>query len=566
MTQLKKLVTDNSILRQYLLLFCILLLAASFRFLNLNWDQGQHLHPDERFLVMVGDAMKMPSSLIEYLDPTKSPFNPANVGYSFYVYGTLPLVLNKLLAVFLGNDSYDGLTIQGRALSGIFDLLIVFLVFKTTQLFEQKYALPPHTKYLAAFFYAVAVLPIQLSHFFAVDIFLSFFLFTAVYGMLRFCLQKSYVAFLISSCCFGLALSSKINAVFVVPLLGYLFLYGLYKTYWQHKKSVIIAVTRSSLLILSFIFIAYITLRIGSPYLFKNTSFFNPEINVTFIENLKSLKMWEGKDVWYPPAIQWIQKPPVIFSVANLALLGVGIPFFLFLIAGGGVLIREKKKTILFVVLLWNIAFFLYQSTQFVKALRYFIFLYPFFAIFAAYGFITFTRKLQLPVKMILICLVMVWPLTFLSIYLKPHSRVTASRWIYQHIPSGSLFATEHWDDPLPLLLPVNTTKQFTAEQLPIFDPDTPEKWLKMNDILNRADYYIMSSNRGWGSIPTVPEKYPLMTKFYHDLFAERTNFKKIAEFTSYPSLFGFPLPDDVADETFTVYDHPKVLIYQRQK
>ena len=116
--------------------------------------------------------------------------------------------------------------------------------------------------------------------------------------------------------------------------------------------------------------------------------------------------------------------------------------------------------------------------------------------------------------------------------------------------------------------LPENYGKTFQSEQLPVFDPDSNEKFSKMQDLLQRADYYILSSNRGWGSIPTVPEKYPRMTVFYNQLLNNKTNYKKVSEFHSYPSLryLGIPLdfPDQWSDESFTVYDHPLVLIYKK--
>src|SRR3989344_4889039 len=135
---------------EYFYLIIILLIAAFLRFYNLNWDQNQHLHPDERFLTMVGNAMKLPSSFTEYLNPYTSTFNPANIGYKFFVYGLFPITLNKILAIMLNPDSYNQFTIQGRFLSAIADTFVIIFIYKAVYLLEKKYKLNPNIKLLAS--------------------------------------------------------------------------------------------------------------------------------------------------------------------------------------------------------------------------------------------------------------------------------------------------------------------------------------------------------------------------------------------------------------------------------
>ena len=69
-----------------LLLSAILLLAFALRFYGVNWDQNQHLHPDERFLTMVTEAIDWPANIPEYFDTAHSPLNPHNRGFGFFVY------------------------------------------------------------------------------------------------------------------------------------------------------------------------------------------------------------------------------------------------------------------------------------------------------------------------------------------------------------------------------------------------------------------------------------------------------------------------------------------------
>jgi hypothetical protein len=155
-----------------------------------------------------------------------------------------------------------------------------------------------------------------------------------------------------------------------------------------------------------------------------------------------------------------------------------------------------------------------------------------------------------------------------MSIYTVDQSRVTASHWIYEEIPSRSVILTEYWDDPLPLMVQDPGTRNYRGQEVHIFDADTKEKWVTINDQLSRGDYYIMSSNRAWGSIGEVPKIYPDTAEFYKHMFQNKRGYTLIKKFTSYPSLryLGIPLdfPDQWAEEAFTVYDHPEVLIFKK--
>jgi hypothetical protein len=166
--------------------------------------------------------------------------------------------------------------------------------------------------------------------------------------------------------------------------------------------------------------------------------------------------------------------------------------------------IASRKKTELAMIFFWVLAFFLYQGTRFNPAMRYFLIIYPFLAIFASFGidrlindkFILdhfFNKKIQRIVNskkahylsiLFSIVILLIWPITFSLIYLHPHTRVEASDWIYKNLPTNSVILGEYWDDPLPLPVLNNYGKQFTIEQLPVFNPDTKEKWQKMNEML----------------------------------------------------------------------------------
>src|SRR5690606_1811317 len=119
--------SDRVLVLEWLAL--ILVLGAALRFTGLDWDEGQHLHPDERFLTMVENSLQWPESLGQYWDTAQNPLNPYNHGHGTYVYGLSPVVLAKFLGQVTGHTGYDGVYLAGRAMSAAMDLLCIVLVF-----------------------------------------------------------------------------------------------------------------------------------------------------------------------------------------------------------------------------------------------------------------------------------------------------------------------------------------------------------------------------------------------------------------------------------------------------
>src|SRR5574339_494094 len=164
-----------------LALVFIFLIAAWFRFHGLNWDEGRHLHPDERFLSTVTNDLQWPQNFDNYFDPavsTLSPYSLPNMG--LYVYGTLPVYVVKWVAILMDYNNYDKITLVGRALSALFDMATIYFLFLIgRRLYGHKVGL------LAAFLMSLSVLNIQLSHFYTVDTFANLFVVGTIYSVLR---------------------------------------------------------------------------------------------------------------------------------------------------------------------------------------------------------------------------------------------------------------------------------------------------------------------------------------------------------------------------------------------
>lgn len=617
----------------------MLLLAAFFRLYGVNWDQSQHLHPDERFLTMVTQAIQWPKDIFEYLDASTSTMNPHNQGFGFFVYGTFPIFFTRIITDIFHKTTYEGITIIGRQLSALFDLGTVLLVFLIAKQIYPKFKNQSSKSkknnlkignwnlfgiwdlgfgifpILAMFLYTAMVLPIQLSHFYAVDTYLTFFITLTFYFLFNILRGKDLRT---SQCigmgvALGLATSSKVTAVFTLPII----LIGL--LYWLIRyKSVKSFVCNGIFFTVAF----YLTLRLGQPYLFAKPDLLDLHPNTKVLENWKQLKTFDDPTGGFPPGVQWITTKPFIFPLKNMVYWGLGLPmgivfvlsityYILRIVQDLKTSIKRKKYSALdtkyvirVLMMLWILFLFFYQGAQFVKALRYFFPMYPFIAVISS-DFLTrlFNRMQQNYSKRIWLLgywvtglLVFLYPLAFLSIYSHDHSRVAASKWIYNNIPVGIFKSDEVWDDGLPMSLPQDGYyhEKYTGVEFPLYWPDDQHKWDLMIKNLSKIDYIFETSNRLYGSIMTYPEKYPISIKYYNALFDGSLGFQKVAEFTSRPNIpipfikwcinlpgarygivarptqqcdeQGISLVDDYADETFTVYDHPKVSIFKKVK
>jgi YYY domain-containing protein len=112
-----------------------------------------------------------------------------------------------------------------------------------------------------------------------------------------------------------------------------------------------------------------------------------------------------------------------------------------------------------------------------------------------------------------------------------------------------------------------------------------PDKLNRIMSTLTRGDYLVIPTNRVYGTTTRAPERYPLTTAYYRALFgcpaqqqvldcAARADpgevvgelgYRLVATYASNPTLGGVQLNDQYAEEAFTVYDHPKVLIFAKE-
>ena len=281
----------------------------------------------------------------------------------------------------------------------------------------------------------------------------------------------------------------------------------------------------------------------------------------------------------YPYTLQYAGTIPYLFPMVNL-FWGLGPALLASAWGGFGLALYQlwaRRRLEHLLVVLWAGLAFVYFGGQFVKYMRYLLPIYPFLALLAGFTLWWLVKAIggALPrprFRLLLqsLCLVVVlggtslWAFAYTRIYTQPLTRVEASSWIYQNVPAGSRVGVEHWDDPLPLNLKDHSAQQYRPITLELYHDDNQAKRDRLVDQVSQLDYIFISSNRLYGSIPRLPLRYPMTSEYYRTLFSGELGFEQVAAFTSYPTLGPWQLVDDKADESFTVYDHPKVLIFKK--
>ncbi len=746
----------------FLLSLALILCAAAWvRIYKLDWDEGTHLHPDERYLTMVAAALGSPESPQQYWDTTTSPLNPENRGFGGYVYGTLPLFAARSVGSWLdhacvetpallpqlargllfGNQqpcyagqytSYAGIHLVGRYLSTVADLFtLLALVLLAQRLFGKRIAL------LSGALYAFAVLPIQHAHFFVVDSFAAVFVTWTLYLAVVAAAPRQKWVLLLAGVTTGLAVACKISTW---PVAGMVGLAGLLR--WEKSETgahlrlyvdlmTLFSLTGSGLL-------AVLTFRIAQPYAFSGPGFLGLRLSSSWLNTMIYIRKVVSGEIDSPPGHQWTARLPLIFPWINMVFWGVGIPLGLAAWAGWGAMVRafwRERRLEIALPWLWGTLFFLYQAAQWVKSMRYLLPVYPIFTLFAAWGLVHLavwaSRALKTAshawqrwglwvcqsLPWLVLMGTMVWCAAFMQIYARTFTRVEASRWMFENVPTAvtvrmqegmqlqlpvqpnailyeegrplqlqftpnvagtinalilnkvylsdpardvtvevklstdptfgsvlsqqeaqitktksspvrltvalpplqlqageqafvqlrlvdgapitlgtSVLGNEHWDDAMPVRIDgkdpfydwYKGISSSSDSLMQLYNNDDASKWQLLHAWLEEVDYIVLSSNRLYGSIARLPQRYPLTVAYYQALFDGSLGFELAAEFVSFPSLgncqfddqeapFRIPaaryttarscsIPFPAAEEAFSVYDHPRVLIFAKTK
>ena len=586
------------------LLIAILALAMGLRFYGLAWDEGFSYtpHPDERAILdrVLGVSPPGLGELGLLLDAEQSPWNPR-----WFNYGSFSLYVLKFVQILGGPflDDPNDIRVLGRAVSGIADVITILAIYGIAAL-----AFDRRTGLLAAALTALAVIHIQLSHFFAVDTLQAMLAIAALYFMVRVAREGRMRDSLLAGTLVGLGLATKasqlpIIAPFVIAHLMFAFnlngLNGLNGNpttdrFERRLETAFRGIIGGGI-------VAFIALMVAQPYTLLDWGTFFSHVS-------EQSEMIRGiRD--YPYTRQYADTTPYWYHIRQLAVWGYGLPLGIvawagllyvslrgmplkigaaYLVVGWGLPaaillvsystiavvaaagvslvallatlpLRSKNTQLEVLLLCWVVPYFLVTGAFHVKFMRYMLPIAPLLTLFGARmlwvlwdSAAPYRRSLR-PAVGVLIGLVVAgtafYALAYVNgVYGQKHTAVRASVWLHAVAPRlyGSvppkepLVLKEHWEESLPRL-----RSDFEYYDLPMYEPDRSAKTALIADMLAEADFLVFFSNRLYGTIPRLPERYPITTEYYRLLFSEQLGYTLAHVQTSYPELFSVGFVDD---------------------
>lgn len=515
-----------------LLLAIIILIGAILRFYKLDWGQGLFAHPDEYYLVISANQLSFPTQMHPH----------------FFNYGTFSIYLTYFTKLLFSTLNPF---LIGRFYSALFSTLTIPLTYLISLTFlNKRYSL------LAAALVAFTPGLIQQAHFLTPESNLIFFIFLSLTFLLFFVKQKKIDFLIFSSISLGFALGVKISgAVFLLPMLLAIFL-----VYYRSLTSLIFLTSLTLIITLLFFFLA-------APFVFLDFSGFLSSFR--YESGLAA-----GSPVFYTR--QFINTLPVLFQFEKILPYALGPALLVFGTAGFFLMIfRVIKKrfshilTTDYLLLTTFLVLFIPNAFLFAKWTRFISPSFPFFAIFSAF-FLFQTSRLKIPKIIPLLlatcCLLLtaLWALAFFSIYTKDDIRLQASSWVQNNLPPSTIFLEEGNMVDIPL------AEKFNRLSLNLYDLDeNPLTQQKLAEDLSQADYFIIQSRRLFKNHQRLPRLFPKTSNFYDQLFSGNLGLEEIKEFHAFPGLsfldWNLEIPDENAEETWSVFDHPVIRIFQKK-
>lgn len=327
---------------------CVLL-GFTARVWNLDFDQRQHQHPDERFWSMTSAALadepprpEHPTLLgpvLDWLDADRSRANPYRVTETF-LYGPISLALTRSVAGWLHDGAVDGTQPAGLIVDGLDLVGVPLLDASGGPRFDARYEVDLIGRLLgaitdsitivlvgciarrlggrtaavaASFLYASCVLAIQSSHFLGSEPLLGLGCSATVLAALRFDRSADRRAAARTGAwaggAAGFAVAVKLSALGLVAVPGL----GLLGLAVRHRRAA------DAIRLVTMGLVAAVTFRVLQPSAFDGLGL---RLSRDFLDDARRSAQLQT-DTW-PPSFQWVGRAPFVQPFVWLATTTVG--------------------------------------------------------------------------------------------------------------------------------------------------------------------------------------------------------------------------------------------------
>ena len=589
--------------------FILVLIAAAalgLRLHGLDWDGGSFYHPDERSIYLRADCMyrvltEAPGwdscqnrdfpqdrpgfpGIGTLLDKDASPLNP-----HWFPLGTIIIYLlvgiRFILEPFMDQVRLEDLASAGRALAAFADTASVLLLF-----FLARRLFGHGTGLLAAALGAFTVFNVQVTHFYRPESFVVLLALVAFWWMLNVLERGRLRDHVILGLVIGVTFAFRGSSLPILAPVALTYAALLWRRWEVGERGwpLVQPMIRPAALAFGAALLIFVVLQ---PYALIDYRKYVADLG------------WEGMVArtagLVPYTLQYVGIPRNgLYELRQTAVWGLGWP--LGIVAWGGLAaslvaglrrprIGEWLLVSWVVVLLAGIVpLFEVKFLRYVAPTLLVLVLLGSHWLIEAYRFarersVVWRRIVQAAIAL-LVASTAFYALAFASIYFTDHPGIQASTWMNENVPPRSNVVTDnHWDEGFPNL------GRFNVDQLRMYEGDTFSKASEVASQVADADYIMSYSNRPWGSISRVPERYPYSAAYYRALFSGELGFELVQGFARYPTLAGVSFVHDpfttagmerpvsvpgvdtgalalnmgYADENVTNYDHPLVLVWE---
>jgi 4-amino-4-deoxy-L-arabinose transferase-like glycosyltransferase len=558
--------------RALIWLAVITIIGGVFRFYNLGWGAPYyHFHIDEHFVFQGADFLR--ESIQKAAESPK-----------YFMYGPLPgYVLNILRAgyetLFHTLDlavPRDEITymVMGRGISAAFGTATIPLLYLVgTRLAGRLGGL------LTALLLACSVIHLRESHFFSVDVSMTFFAGLTWLFALRLAESGHVRDGVAAGLALGGTLLCKYSGGFVLAVLGLAYLLSPRRPRAARPVSDWlrwIAVGIVPIVVAVAVFLAL------DPMVWMYFQKFKDDLRTVVVEPLTGA----SRPIW---TAQFADiGSPTRYWFTNLLWFSLGPALEIWSLLGLVWLVTRRGRVAL-VAAAFPVAYYLLAGRTIAPFIRYAVPLAPALAVAAAALSADLiqrqrTRWLGTVLTVVVVAATAGYATAYMNVFRDDDSRLEASTYLQVRVPAATRILVEpsHNTPPMGSYFTAPSFYQdyvlwggrerddyYHLVGLDVYDflyksRSDEEKRQHIQSRLSAVDVIVMDDTflQFYEHLPEAQHR--VVKQYYRDLMTGRLGFQLQRTFKVYPSLFGWDLVDDRAELTFRLFDHPRVFIFRR--